>query len=127
MSRKERQRASFLARAARAGNPPVSMVAVPPDTEVPLAHVVPTLETRRYHVDVGTNRLQMPRGARLLTVLADGTGLHLWALVDPTAEQEERVIVVARGEAVLESSVRYVGSAQSPFGAVFHVFESEGG
>lgn len=127
MSRKDRQRASFLARSERAGNPPVSMMAVPPDTEVPPAHVVPTLETQRRYLGVGQNRLQLPRGARLLTVLADGTGLHLWALVDARAEPEERVVVVARESAVLESSVRHVATVQSPFGAVFHVFESEGG
>ncbi len=66
----------------------------------------------------------MPSGAQLLHVDMQGGTLNVWALVDPTADPEERKIaVVGTGHPAPSPGIAaYVGTAMDrPF--VWHVFE----
>ncbi len=67
----------------------------------------------------------MPKGAKLLSVQIQNGVPCLWALVDPTEEQERRTIHM-RGtghNATLVKGLDYVSTFQMRDGAlVFHVF-----
>ncbi len=76
----------------------------------------------------GPTKLEMPRGAIVLSVHEQKGDLCLWALVDPTAEVVERVFwVVGTGHILPVSAdkrVKYIGTAHLADGAlVLHVFE----
>lgn len=86
----------------------------------------------------GRTLVKMPRGAEVLCVQAiSAMGIltgrdepYLWALVDPDAEQEERVFeTYGTGHAIDAEEYRnYVGTYTMLNGAlVFHVFECLGG
>ncbi len=67
----------------------------------------------------------MPSGAQLLHVDMQAGTLNLWALVDPTAEPEERKIAVVPTGHPAPSEAAYVGTAMDrPF--VWHVFAERG-
>lgn len=71
--------------------------------------------------------LELPEGARVLTVQAQGgAGVFLWALVDPDAPVEERAFRLAgTGHPINETNVlKYINTFQLQGGAlVFHLFE----
>jgi hypothetical protein len=72
----------------------------------------------------------MPAGSNILTVQDQAGGLQLWAIVDPDAEQEERLIeIVETGNTMVdvdkEDLARFhIATVQVRGGAlVWHVFE----
>lgn len=71
--------------------------------------------------------ISMPKGAKLLHVAAQGDVPHIWALVDPSRELEERRFMrVGTGWHFLNVG-QYVGTYHLACGAfVFHVFEALG-
>lgn len=69
--------------------------------------------------------LELPRGARPLTVQMQRNTPTLWAEVDPSAPTERRTVYIEATGAELEhpSGVEYVSTFQASQGAlVFHVF-----
>jgi len=73
--------------------------------------------------------LDMPHGARVISVAEQFGEIAMWALVDPQAEKIKREFYVAgTGHLVPdETQGSYVGSAQLSGGVlVFHVFERVG-
>ena len=66
----------------------------------------------------------MPEGAEMLTVQNQHGDPKLWALVDPSAPQTERIIRVAGTGHDMKSTGTYIGTYQM-FGGdlMFHVFE----
>lgn len=71
--------------------------------------------------------VQMPRGAKLLTVQSQGDMPQLWALCDETAPKEPRLIVIHGTGNLMpnEPPGDYVGTFQIHGGAlVFHVFDA---
>lgn len=88
----------------------------------------------KYELLPGKTTIQMPRGAKLLSVgrsvseyAADR--LYVWALVDANAPAEPRVFhVVPTGKELPDVSLTHVGTAHGVDGwMVFHVFEERGG
>lgn len=76
----------------------------------------------------GDVTLRMPQGARILTVQGQGTHAFLWALVEDTAPEVERMLcVVATGEPanLVSANGAYVGTYQIAFASIFvgHVFD----
>ena len=69
----------------------------------------------------------MPQGAEILTVQTQGQIPCLWALVDPEAPTELRIIeLYGTGDPFHEGSKprKYIGTCQIKGGeSVFHVFE----
>jgi hypothetical protein len=70
--------------------------------------------------------IEMPIGARLLTVQPQGDQVCLWALVETTAMKERRYIAIlgTGHEAPSRGDLKYIGTFQLNKGAlVFHAFE----
>ena len=70
-------------------------------------------------------RLNMPVGAKILTVQSQNDTPTLWALVDPDAPLESRVFrVIGTGHPVEDGDLTYIGTAQQFGGSlVWHIFE----
>ena len=79
----------------------------------------------KYALRLGTNVIEMPVKAELLTVQMQRDTICLWALVNPDIAMEQRLIeVVGTGNPIPEPYAvrRYIGSVQlDEF--VWHVFE----
>ena len=73
-----------------------------------------------------TVRVNMPKGAEILTVQRQGEQACLWAIVDATAEREERVFeIYGTGNGMVQDmgiQRKYIGTFQEP-PFVWHVFE----
>lgn len=69
--------------------------------------------------------VNLPRGANILTVQAQGQTAQLWALCDSNAPFEPRQIAIyGTGNALPEVVGAYIGTFQMLGGAlVWHVFE----
>ena len=69
--------------------------------------------------------IQIPQGARLLSVQVQDNQPQLWALVDPAALQVGRMFqAVATGEEFDDDGMTYIDTFQINGGAlVFHLFE----
>lgn len=66
--------------------------------------------------------VDMPKGARVVHVGAQGKGIYLWAIVDPDAEREERAFTfVGTGGGLPDGE--YIGTCQDDAGFVWHVYE----
>ena len=80
-----------------------------------------------FQAGTGTETLQLPAGAQILSVQLQQGATQLWALVDPTAPLELREIYVAgTGYSLPEGAERwrFVDTFQAGGGTfVFHVFE----
>lgn len=71
-----------------------------------------------------TNKtVQMPRGARVLSVGVQGDDIVLWAIVEPTNKTESRFFhVIPTGSPMVIYDTKFIGTVQmGPL--VFHVFE----
>jgi len=67
--------------------------------------------------------IEMPAGAKILTMQLQDHQPTLWAVVDPDAPKEPRQLhIVGTGQAVPAGELTYLGTWQSN-GFVFHVFE----
>lgn len=69
--------------------------------------------------------LDMPKGADVLSVREQGEDICLWALVDPSAEKEQRQFVAfGTGHDVPDRNMKFIGTAHlHDSSLVFHVFE----
>lgn len=84
----------------------------------------------KYQVAVDDyQEIELPRGARILSVQAQGTHIYLWALVDPEVKSVTRKIwILGTGHPFkLENELRvsFVGTVQVNYGPgilVWHVF-----
>lgn len=76
----------------------------------------------KYPLLANRRGVEMPRGARILTVMMQAGGPTVWALVDPSAEKVYRTVhIVGTGHEVPPHTV-YVGSViDGPF--VWHIFD----
>ena len=70
-------------------------------------------------------KLEIPKGAELLSVHEQGEDICLWVLVDPTAEKEvRRFRGFGTGHDIPDMTLKFVGTAHLHGGGlVFHVFE----
>lgn len=69
--------------------------------------------------------IQMPAGAKLLSVQMQRGVPQLWAMVDPDAPREARtIVVVGTGNPIHSKLGAFIGTVQMMDGAlVWHVFE----
>lgn len=69
--------------------------------------------------------LMMPEGAEILSVQTQHNSLCLWALVNPEAPLQRRVIeVFGTGHSISDAERKYVTTAQRDGGKfVWHIFE----
>lgn len=77
----------------------------------------------KYPINVYLTYVEMPRGARMLTVQLQGGRPFIWAKVDPMSPMAKRMIViVATGQALGRGE--YVGTWQCTGGEfVWHLFD----
>lgn len=70
--------------------------------------------------------LQMPAGAKLLTVQIQNGKPHLWALCDEALPKTERTICIyGTGIPITENPGEYIGTFQFDGGPyVFHIFDN---
>jgi hypothetical protein len=79
----------------------------------------------KYLIKPDAFTIEMPAGARILTVMEQFGAPQLWALVDPTAEMERRYFVaIQTGREFFVKGATYVGTMTANAGAVIiHLFE----
>jgi len=79
----------------------------------------------KYEVEVGARqRVSMPAGAVVLGMQQQGECLVMWAIVDPSAKLVYRAVsVIGTGWEVPEGVGRYVATAQTGDGLVWHLFD----
>ena len=79
----------------------------------------------KYPLHPGTTQHNMPRGATVLHAQMQQGEPVLWALVEPSADQELRTFdVYGTGHGVRENAGEYIATFQMDGGAlVWHVFE----
>lgn len=89
----------------------------------------------KYGIPIGDDiRLMLPKGAQIVHVAAQGVPAlggedpWVWALVDPSAQMEERHFRLAgTGHDLPDDGLTHVGSFMLAHGAlVFHLFEVTG-
>lgn len=80
----------------------------------------------KYTLQPGRTKLEMPRGAELLTVQMQGDTPTLWAQVHPGEPLERRVIDIhGTGHKLPEDAGQYLATFQMEGGAlVWHVFDA---
>lgn len=81
----------------------------------------------KYVLEVTDEQLiEMPQGAQILSVAVQNGSPMLWALVNPVAPFEDRIVrTIGTGHPVEDVLGRFLGTYQLHGGAlVFHVFES---
>ena len=82
----------------------------------------------KYRLEIsGEQTLQMPRGAQILSVQAQGGTIVLYALVDPAKAKEDRAVnVVGTGFDItdrISADKRYLGTVPTDGGKfMWHVF-----
>ena len=69
--------------------------------------------------------LNIPEGAQILSVQAQGNKGQMWVLVDPQARKETRVFwAINTGDPLPKGNLKYIGTYQLDKGNyVLHVFE----
>lgn len=99
------------------------MTATPPAGEVIWKFPVPPYDYRTQGVTTRPT-VQMPMGARVLTLQLQDGEPTLWAIVDPRQVTETRAfVIVGTGQPVPDNAGPYVGTWQWP-PMVFHLFEA---
>lgn len=82
----------------------------------------------KYKLKTAVNQtLNLPIGAEILCVQMQGENMCLWALVDPNADIEERIIeIYGTGHPInydMGISRKYISTVQVNQYLVFHIFE----
>jgi hypothetical protein len=76
-----------------------------------------------------TQRVQMPKGAQILTAQMQGQTLCLWALVDcgsVLSKDDREIEIIGTGNPISDASRRYIATVQMCGGGlVWHIFERE--
>lgn len=76
----------------------------------------------KFELGFGKSTIEIPEGAKILTMQDQGGVLHLWAAVNPDADLEKRHFVTVGTGGVINEGLEYIGTYQeSAF--VWHVFE----
>jgi len=73
------------------------------------------------------NVIEMPKGAKILSLQTQDDTPYIWALVDPDVEKEKRIFSInGTGHPLIYFTAEdnYIGTYQLPYrGLVWHVFE----
>ena len=79
----------------------------------------------KYTVTFGKNKIEMPKGATILTCSMQGANCCMWALVDTEMEKEEREFEIVGTGWELNDNMSYVGTCFPEYGTgfVWHIME----
>ena len=69
------------------------------------------------------NKIEMPKGASILSVNMQGADCCMWALVDTEMETEEREFEIVATTWQIYDSMSYVGTCFDKDGFVWHIVE----
>ena len=69
------------------------------------------------------NKIEMPKGASILSVNMQGADCCMWALVDTESETEEREFEIVGTGWQIYDSMSYVGTCFANDGFVWHIVE----
>ena len=69
------------------------------------------------------NKIEMPKGASILSVNMQGADCCMWALVDTESETEEREFEIVGTGWELDDNMSYVGTCFAKDGYVWHIVE----
>jgi hypothetical protein len=69
------------------------------------------------------NKIEMPKGASILSVNMQGADCCMWALVDTESETEEREFEIVGTGWELDDKLSYVGTCFAKDGFVWHIVE----
>jgi len=74
---------------------------------------------------IGYFELELPRGAKVLTVQLQFGNPQMWVSLNPDAKKEKRLfITVATGQRITEKNLTYIGTFQIMNGTlIWHLFE----
>jgi hypothetical protein len=80
----------------------------------------------KYTLDHDDITAVMPKGAEILSVMAQGDDVCMWALVDPNAEKERRrFLTFGTGHPIPEGRMKSLGSVSLHGGRlIVHAFEA---
>lgn len=79
----------------------------------------------KYEIDVGGSIIDMPHGAKILHVAAQGDRLFVWALVNAEHPDVEHMFFVAgtgHHLPAIAHKLAYIGTVHTPSGFVLHAF-----
>lgn len=70
-------------------------------------------------------QIEMPAGAQILSVQVQREDICVWAVVNPAAQKESRILeIVGTGHRMSKATRKFLGTIQMDNGnLVFHVFE----
>jgi len=77
----------------------------------------------KFNLKPHDNRIEMPCGAKLMSVAFQGNDLKLWAQIEDGRTPEIRLVRVVGTGHEIDAADRFVGTAFHPIGLVFHVFD----
>lgn len=79
----------------------------------------------KYPIDLREwNYIDMPIGAKILSLQVQADVPCIWALVEPDMEHQTRkFLVVGTGHEVDPGSSKFIGTVQMANGLVWHIFE----
>jgi len=69
------------------------------------------------------NKIEMPKGASILSVNMQGENYCMWALVDTKSETEEREFDIVGTGWELDKNYSYIGTCFANDGFVWHILE----
>lgn len=74
---------------------------------------------------IGINEIEMPKGAKILSLQMNNKIPCIWAIVNPNAEKEiRRFNIYGTGHNITEDDLKYIGTFQMHNDMlVFHLFE----
>ena len=84
----------------------------------------------KYELSLDNPEIKLPKGAEILSVASQGHELFMWAKIDTEAKTEIRTFeVFGTGHEMTQDmgiDYKFIGTAHTITGLVFHVFERLG-
>jgi hypothetical protein len=78
----------------------------------------------KYKIEPEKTKLELPRGAEILSANVKGDDAYIWALVDPDVPLTDRVIgAYATGYSNVPVGAKFIDTVHFQNGLVFHIFE----
>ena len=78
----------------------------------------------KYKIEPEKTKLELPRGAEILSAHTKGDNAWIWALVDPDQPTSTRLIAAyATGYSSVPAGAKFINTIHFDNGLVFHVFE----
>lgn len=77
-----------------------------------------------FKYNIGRVAVDMPKGAKILSLQMQNGKPIIWAIVDPLAEIEKKIFIhCTTGPTSDQPYEKYIGTYQEDSGLVYHIFE----